>query len=268
VISLHLRGLRHCRYQSLLCSCSTFFGWFGPRGQSETWGDPDKTTSDQTSIGAKAIWLIFWGIESETGFGLFWRQGESYPKYPKITTPWKINMEHSNHPFRKENDLPNLCVVHFWWCTFSKLDIASSMQMFCMGFCLRKITPKWVLDWKSSRNADRLPVTRWIIVNDYTFECPISSTVFSWSQVVCSFLFNSCHRIKGVSQCRTARCWTASIFLPPIWSIVILIGLPWQLCLSSRVVDGVPPGFFVVKVCRWWCVGFTPHPRRRGRLCT
>ena len=23
-------------------------------------------------------------------------------------TPWKINMEHTNHPFRKENDLPNL----------------------------------------------------------------------------------------------------------------------------------------------------------------
>ena len=23
-------------------------------------------------------------------------------------TPWKINMEHINHPFRKENDLPNL----------------------------------------------------------------------------------------------------------------------------------------------------------------
>ena len=23
-------------------------------------------------------------------------------------TPWKINMEHSNHPFRKENNLPNL----------------------------------------------------------------------------------------------------------------------------------------------------------------
>ena len=23
-------------------------------------------------------------------------------------TPWKINMEHKNHPFRKENDLPNL----------------------------------------------------------------------------------------------------------------------------------------------------------------
>ena len=22
-------------------------------------------------------------------------------------TPWKINMEHSNHPFRKENNLPN-----------------------------------------------------------------------------------------------------------------------------------------------------------------
>ena len=23
-------------------------------------------------------------------------------------TPWKVNMEHTNHPFRKENDLPNL----------------------------------------------------------------------------------------------------------------------------------------------------------------
>ena len=23
-------------------------------------------------------------------------------------TPWKMNMEHTNHPFRKENDLPNL----------------------------------------------------------------------------------------------------------------------------------------------------------------
>ena len=22
--------------------------------------------------------------------------------------PWKINMEHINHPFREENDLPNL----------------------------------------------------------------------------------------------------------------------------------------------------------------
>ena len=26
----------------------------------------------------------------------------------KTSTPWKINMEHINHPFRKENDLPNL----------------------------------------------------------------------------------------------------------------------------------------------------------------
>ena len=25
-----------------------------------------------------------------------------------IPTPWKINMEPTNHPFRKENDLPNL----------------------------------------------------------------------------------------------------------------------------------------------------------------
>ena len=26
----------------------------------------------------------------------------------KGDTPWKINMEPTNHPFRKENDLPNL----------------------------------------------------------------------------------------------------------------------------------------------------------------
>ena len=25
--------------------------------------------------------------------------------------PWKINMEHSNHPFLKENDLPNLYIM-------------------------------------------------------------------------------------------------------------------------------------------------------------
>ena len=25
-----------------------------------------------------------------------------------MDTPWKINMEHTNHPFGKENDLPNL----------------------------------------------------------------------------------------------------------------------------------------------------------------
>ena len=25
-----------------------------------------------------------------------------------MSTPWKINMEPTNHPFRKENDLPNL----------------------------------------------------------------------------------------------------------------------------------------------------------------
>ncbi len=27
---------------------------------------------------------------------------------PKTNTPWKINMEPTNHPFRKESDLPNL----------------------------------------------------------------------------------------------------------------------------------------------------------------
>ena len=31
-----------------------------------------------------------------------------YNGIPKSNTPWKINMEPTNHPFRKENDLPNL----------------------------------------------------------------------------------------------------------------------------------------------------------------
>ena len=26
----------------------------------------------------------------------------------KYDTPWKINMERTNHPFRKEDNLPNL----------------------------------------------------------------------------------------------------------------------------------------------------------------
>jgi len=37
-------------------------------------------------------------------------------------TPWKINMEPTNHPFRKENDVPNLHdyvpAVHLQGCTF------------------------------------------------------------------------------------------------------------------------------------------------------
>ena len=33
-----------------------------------------------------------------------------YEKNPELSpvTPWKINMEPTNHPFRKEHDLPNL----------------------------------------------------------------------------------------------------------------------------------------------------------------
>ena len=38
--------------------------------------------------------------------------GETHFWDPKdmggAATPWKINMEPTNHPFRKENDLPNL----------------------------------------------------------------------------------------------------------------------------------------------------------------
>ena len=32
----------------------------------------------------------------------------NFPFFAGYITPWKINMEPTNHPFRKENDLPNL----------------------------------------------------------------------------------------------------------------------------------------------------------------
>jgi len=42
-------------------------------------------------------------------------------------TPWKINMEPTNHPFRKENDLPNLhdyvpCDGMFGESSYSRVD--------------------------------------------------------------------------------------------------------------------------------------------------
>ena len=66
-------------------------------------------------------------------------------------TPWKINMEHTNHPFRKENDLPNLhdyvpcrssgvygtqhlqakIEVWFKWCSFS---FSSDLQVPACSF--------------------------------------------------------------------------------------------------------------------------------------
>jgi len=36
------------------------------------------------------------------------RTGKLKPSSETPSTPWKINMEPTNHPFRKENDLPNL----------------------------------------------------------------------------------------------------------------------------------------------------------------
>ena len=43
--------------------------------------------------------------------GLYFHREKQNPSkfLPNVTpTPWKINMEPTNHPFRKENDLPNL----------------------------------------------------------------------------------------------------------------------------------------------------------------
>jgi len=51
------------------------------------------------------------------------KAGTSFSKaqhfgYPEVNfrggcTPWKINMEPTNHPFRKENHLPNLQGIMF-----------------------------------------------------------------------------------------------------------------------------------------------------------
>ena len=38
----------------------------------------------------------------------FFQCGTAFLIMGKKHTPWKINMEPTNHPFRKENDLPNL----------------------------------------------------------------------------------------------------------------------------------------------------------------
>ena len=37
-----------------------------------------------------------------------WRLPSSLSPHWDSTTPWKINMEPTSHPFRKEHDLPNL----------------------------------------------------------------------------------------------------------------------------------------------------------------
>ena len=43
------------------------------------------------------------------------------------TTPWKINMEPTNHPFRKENDLPNL---HDYGVYHDKMFVILSLASF------------------------------------------------------------------------------------------------------------------------------------------
>ena len=42
-------------------------------------------------------------IAKVQGVDTFWMSRQS-----RLTTPWKINMEPTNHPFRKEHYLPSL----------------------------------------------------------------------------------------------------------------------------------------------------------------
>ena len=54
-------------------------------------------------VGPQGPWLFAVDIGSLSQWPNFQFVGIAYLLYT-----WKINMEHTNHPFRKENDLPNL----------------------------------------------------------------------------------------------------------------------------------------------------------------
>jgi len=82
-----------------------------------------------------------------------------------VVTPWKINMEHTNHPFRKENDLPPMIMFHV------------NLPGCNAPACGKKRQPIWVSQHVSDRvgavgptSAQRLSVQRtftWIIPEFY-----------------------------------------------------------------------------------------------------
>ena len=56
------------------------------------------------------MWISDVMYEATKGWWVIFLYGDlvGSTKTIKINTPWKINMEPKNHPYRKENDLPNL----------------------------------------------------------------------------------------------------------------------------------------------------------------
>ena len=89
-------------------------------------------------MGIRAAGVL--GLDLE-GFKIFniWSSAEPKVEVKGITrkghnththlyTPWKINMEPTNHPFRKENDLPNL--HDYGPCSSSRVYTANATHLF------------------------------------------------------------------------------------------------------------------------------------------
>ena len=85
---------------------------------------PPRLADQQREVWARSLDSSFQHILRRYG-GTGTKKGEheNDGKTWKIT-PWKINMEPTNHPFRKESDLPNLHDYVPWWFTLPETNIA------------------------------------------------------------------------------------------------------------------------------------------------
>ena len=89
-------------------------------------------------------------------------------------TPWKINMEPTNHPFKKENDLPNL--HDYVPCQSSVVYIEAMTHLYTNHWStnFRPIgQPSWLDKRRQGEerwNKRSLPVTRWR-----------APTIYKWS---------------------------------------------------------------------------------------
>ena len=117
----------------------------------------------------------------------------------KRRTPWKINMEPTNHPFWKENDLPNLqyrpllgCHVNFhgcippWsisasiWVTWchqnSSYKGVSEGQWIWPKFNIIKMLNNPIKHWVSGVNCTYQYQHVYIYINKYVCKCKISNS--------------------------------------------------------------------------------------------
>ena len=82
-----------------------------------TWRAVDRDPGGRLHLGKLTLILrlLVWPLPLNMGsFGYHYTQKTGLEMASPVSymsildTPWKINMEPTNHPFRKENDLPNL----------------------------------------------------------------------------------------------------------------------------------------------------------------